>query len=587
MSNPLPVYPFDPQRCIGTITEVSPSTAKVNLPNAALPTGRIFHGTKIGGGEVGEFVVIESGETGILGRLVNVKLPERERLTVERELGTSREAHPIGNIQLLTTIQVNDGHVIGGIAQYPRLGSKVYSMHPDLIKWVAETSQRKRHQTSPKQLNVAVLPYANDTSVSLTPESLFGRHCAVLGTTGGGKSWTVARLVEQAVAISGKLLLLDATGEFHTLTNGVKHHYIGDIKDDGKEATEVVFPYTELTEDDLFALFRPSGQTQVPKLRDAMKSLKIAALEPGLARDGVIIKANQSKAAFEAAYRRHANVVESSKALFDVTKLTRQIEAECVWSSAGTPTVRDYSKWGQENPQELSYCVMLTTRISDMIHSKELACVFQPETKRTIPSTISDFLNDPESHVLRISLKHLPFTRHAREIVANAIGRYLLTEARLGCFKEMPLVVFLDEAHQFLNKTLGDENSRYPLDSFELIAKEGRKFCLTICIATQRPRDIPEGVLSQIGTLLVHRLINDRDREVVERASGDIDKSAAAFLPTLAPGQAIIIGVDFPIPLTVQVEKPMQEPDSRGPDYQKFWKRPEMDKKTIGRGEKK
>lgn len=78
-------------------------------------------------------------------------------------------------------------------------------------------------------------------------------------------------------------------------------------------------------------------------------------------------------------------------------------------------------------------------------------------------------------------------------------------------------------------------------------------------------------MLSQVGTLVVHRLINDRDREVVERASGEIDKSASAFLPTLGPGEAVVIGVDFPIPLTVQVRSPIAPPDSRGPDYQKHW----------------
>ncbi len=79
-----------------------------------------------------------------------------------------------------------------------------------------------------------------------------------------------------------------------------------------------------------------------------------------------------------------------------------------------------------------------------------------------------------------------------------------------------------------------------------------------------------------MGTLIVHRLINDRDREVVERASGEIDQSAAEFLPTLAPGQAVIIGVDFPIPLTVQILKPQSVPDSKGPDYQQFWCPPQV-----------
>lgn len=113
------------------------------------------------------------------------------------------------------------------------------------------------------------------------------------------------------------------------------------------------------------------------------------------------------------------------------------------------------------------------------------------------------------------------------------------------------------------------------MDAFELIAKEGRKYSLNICLATQRPRDIPEGVLSQMGTLIVHRLTNDRDRDVVERACGEIDKSASAFLPNLEPGEAALIGVDLAIPLTVQINQPVRRPDSRGPDFQQAWGRAE------------
>ena len=178
-----------------------------------------------------------------------------------------------------------------------------------------------------------------------------------------------------------------------------------------------------------------------------------------------------------------------------------------------------------------------------------------------------------QQRVLHLSLRDLAFDFNAREVIANAIGRWLLRQAREDKFRceYGPVVVFLDEAHHFLNKSMGDEDSRVQLDAFELIAKEGRKYWLTLCLATQQPRDIPSGVLSQMGTLLVHRLINDRDREVVERACGEIDRSAAAFLPTLGPGEAALIGVDFSIPLTVQMDKPRIEPKSQGPDYQSAW----------------
>ncbi|MGA2066890.1 MAG: ATP-binding protein [Thermoguttaceae bacterium] len=301
--------------------------------------------------------------------------------------------------------------------------------------------------------------------------------------------------------------------------------------------------------------------------------MKLAKLEPSIASNGLIVKARKRKAPYDTAYAQHVAVIERPEANFDITKLSQQINEECIFSTARN----DESCWGDYSENERSYCVTLITRIEDMLQSKELACVFKPSGKPSLTRVVSEFLDSKDDRVLRISLKYLAFAHNAREIVANAIGRHFLTRARNGDFRNRPLVVFLDEAHQFLDKSLGDENTKFPLDSFELIAKEGRKFCLNICIATQRPRDIPDGVLSQMGTMLVHRLTNEKDREVVEKASGDIDRSAAAFLPTLAPGQAVIIGVDFAIPFTVQVSKPEQEPDSRGPDYQNCWR---VEKKT-------
>ena len=74
-----------------------------------------------------------------------------------------------------------------------------------------------------------------------------------------------------------------------------------------------------------------------------------------------------------------------------------------------------------------------------------------------------------------------------------------------------------------------------------------------------------------MGTLIVHRLTNDKDREVVERACGEIDRAASAFLPNLRPGEAAIIGTDFPIPLTIKMAKPTVRPQSDGPDFQSKW----------------
>jgi hypothetical protein len=513
------------------------------------------------------------GGCAIFGRIVNVRLPERERLSVEPSFGGNSPSHPVGTIQLLSTLSLETAEVTGGISRHPRLGSRIYAAHPRLVTWIAESSGKLPVSENTVSLDLAFVPAADNTPLRIPPERMFGRHCAVLGATGGGKSWTVARLIEETSKLpEAKMVLLDATGEFHTLSSFIKHVHIGVGATLPAESEAVAFPYWELTEGDLFALFKPSGQTQAPKLRQAMRSLKVAHLEKALATNGVVIKANKAKAPFEKACRDYSSKIEQTLATFRVQYLSQQIIEECVWPAGRMQGGgEDPSRWGSSNESERSYCISLITRIDDMVQSVELAPVLQPGKTKPLSTALDEFLAADAQRVFRISLKHLSFTHNAREIIANAIGRHLLGKARESAFKKVPLVVFLDEAHQFLDKHLGDETTRYPLDAFDLVAKEGRKYGLTICIATQRPRDIPEGVLSQMGTLIVHRLINDRDREVVERASGDIDKSAAEFLPTLAPGQAVIIGVDFPIPLTVQIRRPQAVPDSKGPDYQQHW----------------
>jgi DNA helicase HerA-like ATPase len=183
---------------------------------------------------------------------------------------------------------------------------------------------------------------------------------------------------------------------------------------------------------------------------------------------------------------------------------------------------------------------------------------------------INEFVAN-DKRLLRVCLSGVAYEFKAREIVANVVGRHLLNMARTGAFADSPVVVIVDEAHNFLGRHIGGEDAVARLDAFELIAKEGRKYGLSICLATQRPRDITEGVLSQMGTLVVHRLTNERDREVVERSCGEIDRSASSFLPNLKPGEAAIIGADFPIPLTIQMFPPIVQPKSDGPDYQKYW----------------
>jgi hypothetical protein len=314
-------------------------------------------------------------------------------------------------------------------------------------------------------------------------------------------------------------------------------------------------------------MFEPSGKVQGPKLRQAIRSLRLAALEPDLAPDGVIKKIGQSKAAWRAALKKNRNstLVDKPSQPFDVSKLISQIVQECHFDDGG-------ENWGSKSLNDLAYCSTLFTRIQAVLHSSSFSSIFGEHAEETSAlSEVFDAFWTGNKNILRLCLGGVSYEFYAREIIANAIGRKIMTLAREERFTKKPLLAVLDEAHNFLGRSVGSEETAARLDAFEIIAKEGRKYGLNICVATQRPRDITEGVLSQMGTLIVHRLTNDRDRDVVERACGEIDRSAAAFLPNLKQGEATLIGVDFPIPMTIQIGRPSTPPKSEGPSFQKAW----------------
>ena len=437
--------------------------------------------------------------------------------------------------------------------------------------------ERAEDDSEPVTLNLGAIDVAQESLVAVKPERLFGRHCAILGATGGGKSWTTARIIEECIRYKAKLILIDATGEYRDFTgDGVLHCHLGEPVDKATNSVSCSLPPTSFLESDFVALFEPAGKVQGPKLRAAVRSLRLATLKPSLAPNGFIEKINQSKTAVEAAEREAdvASRLDDPRQPFDVQMLVKQIEQECVYPDAflqgGQRGQKDPTKWGDASG-DFSYCLSLVARINGVLTSPAFACVFdQSANKATVTTKIDDFINGIE-RLLRIDLSGIAYEYHAREIIANVIGRHLLIKARARAFQQQPTVVMVDEAHNFLGRHIGTEDFAAKLDAFELIAKEGRKYGLNICLASQRPRDITEGVLSQMGTLIVHRLTNDRDREVVERACGEIDRAASAFLPNLRPGEAVVIGTDFPIPLTIQVHKPSTKPKSDGPKYQEYW----------------
>lgn len=582
---------IDGEKRLGSVTKVTASGIELNLPHALAAAGR----RGVARGTVGDFVFIDCDQAVILGRIVEVQIPDRNRPALERQIEREPSVEPVGRVQLLATIRKTTQTVVRGVLVSPRVGDGVFEANGPALSSSIQAALfggvDVQDGAQPIAVSLGRISGIDDAEIALPPEKLFGRHCGIFGATGGGKSWTLAKLVSEVARLGGKAIVFDPTGEFSGKLPGAVE-YVFTRAEAGQ--TLVRFPSEKMTELSLFALLRPSGQSQGPTMREAIKSLRLVrALEqdPSLAveehaggkryfsgsfgsvfvdANGCAVKAKKVISEFATATSVYASQLADELCRFEVQGLPDQIVNECIYSNDFAPNTHLF---GAQNPQTLGHCNTLIVRMRGMLSSAELRCLFGNEGD-DICNLLDTFLNDPQQRLCLISFKNVSFNHNARELLLNTIGEYLLGLARADRFRAQPVICFLDEAHQFMGRSVGDEFNSVSLDAFGLIAKEGRKYGLTTVLATQRPRDVPQDVLSQLGTLFVHRLTNERDRETIERACGDLDRSAAAFIPSLSQGEAIVLGPDLPAPLPIQITAPDKtaQPTSRGPDYQLAWR---------------
>lgn len=571
---PSKINPFKHEYFLGYISQVFPQFVKIHFPSSVLLNGFTHLGREFNGGLVGNFIVIEGEKYGFLGRITELTLPENERLSLNEKAFQTSDFHPTGKVEILLSFDhFNPFQIKKGLASHPNIGAKVFVCSSDFVqKYMSRFGLKETDTSSP--ISIGKLVSNPDTTVSVNLQSIFSRHCAIVGTTGGGKSYTVSKLVEVLTNSNNKAILIDATGEY---SNSFSNAQVINIGKDNN-----LFHYSQLTIEDLFYLVKPSPKVQVPKLMEAVRSLKMVKLNEGKnfttidnkvtpnvthtieVKDGLMKKLGQNKRPYNAYFFNNISKIENGNLDFDFTKLNSQINEECIWDNG--------INWSTKNENDLSWCVGMITTINNLINTQEYNSVFgfsKPLVEKdNIVSKMDAFLADSNTtkNLMILNFQYVNYEYQVREILANAIGKFLLSKSRNGAFEKSPLVFFVDEAHQFLNKSIASEYfSTQSLSSFDSIAKECRKQGLFLCIATQMPRDIPIGTLSQMGTFIVHRLINQYDKESISNACSSSNKSTLDFLPILGEGEALLTGVDFPMPIILKIDIPNSVPNSETP----------------------
>lgn len=538
---------FDNACFLGYVNQVSPQGVRIHFPSSKLLNNFRYEGTLFNGANVGDFVVIEGVRYGFLARIVDLSLPDSERKSIDEKSIHESESifHPIATAELLLSFDLYCPEKLEKtISHFPPLGAKVFACSENLLKNCIKLFGAQIDDQSNVYAEIGVLT-SHRLPCAISINSIFNRHCAVVGTTGGGKSWTVARLIENLLAETNhKIILVDATGEY---TN---QQFLNSIV--GEDS---YFDCRHLSNSDFCLLFQESSPNTVAVLCDAIHSLKLKSIVPG-----EFSGKKTGKSQLDIQKLIHSHIHEFTDMSFDLSHLPEQIENECIKIHSSGKYELDSFKLG--------YCSHLITRVNLFLRNDVFTNALGIKKKdgvKDIIDVIDDFIRS-DQQLLRLGFEKLSFDYSVREVIVDFIAGYLLNKARNRSFCECPLLLFIDEAHQFTNKRINtDEASSFSLKNIDSIAKECRKYGLFLCLSTQMPRDIPIGTLSQIGTFIVHRLINDQDRRTIESACSSANKNSLSLLPVLGAGEALLLGVDFPMPLTLKIKAPTNPPNSKTP----------------------
>jgi glycerophosphoryl diester phosphodiesterase len=229
----------------------------------------------------------------------------------------------------------------------------------------------------------------------------------------------------------------------------------------------------------------------------------------------------------------------------------------------------------------LQYVDFLIMRIRTMLSDQRMNSIIGTDDESTLENWLNEYVganNSENGEIALIDLSLVPadvihlVVAVISRIIFEALQRYHRING-----KELPTVLILEEAHTFIKRYIDDSDQVSPermcCQTFERIAREGRKFGLGLVISSQRPSELSPTVLSQCNTYLLHRIVNDRDQELVKRLVPDNLGDLLKELPVLPTRKAILLGWAAPIPILVEMRelKKIEQPRSSDPSFWDVW----------------
>lgn len=410
-----------------------------------------------------------------------------------------------------------------------------------------------------KKFSFAKLATNESIAVPVDGDKFFNKHIAIVGSTGSGKSHTVAKIIQNAV--KGK------QGEYEGLNNS--HVVIFDIHSEYKAAfpdarfidiTSLKLPYWLLNSDELQELFIDT-EANDHNQRNVFKEAVVKSKKDHFTGDA----ARKEKIHFDSPLKFEIR---------DVLQFARDKDTERV---PGATAGKD--KAGPLNGQLTNFVSRFENKLTDrrldfLLGDAARDTTFEEVLKRLIG------YGENKTNVTILDLSGVPFD--VLSITVSLISRilfeygYYYKRLRIAEneneneINDVPLLLVYEEAHKYVPN---DDAAKYRAsrESIERIAKEGRKYGVTLMLASQRPSEISETIFSQCNNFLALRLTNPADQNYVKRLLPDTMGNLVDRMPTLKAGESLLIGDAVVLPSVVKIEMCDPTPASTDIPYWQLW----------------
>ena len=563
---------------LGTVASVSGSAVSVHLAQSVASGLSIIEGRAYRIGQVGSFVRIPQGYQDLFGVVSEVGAKAAPEIAEQIDADTGRWMQ----IQLV-------GESIGGtfergISQYPNFGDSVHITTESNLARIYGVSEFG-------QIVIGSLSSAESIPARVSLNELVTRHSAVLGSTGSGKSTTIASLLRSITDTqksrgypSARVLMLDIHGEYSAALEDIATVYSVDPQP-GKE--KLLIPYWALNTSDLLEFLTGGVDgTRETAFTEKIFEMKVESNEaanfPGVERGSITVDTPLPFSLKKLWY----DLIDFEIATFEGEQRdqpTRQGDGDP--DKLEAPKYKPHAMGAKGpflNQQALGIrrqLNLLRSRLFDrrydfLLHPGPWEPGLDGKILKDIDALLAGWIGGPKP-VTILDLSSVPSTvleRLVGSILKIVYESLFWSREKSEGGRNRPLLVVMEEAHRYLSADADGLAS----ETVQRIAKEGRKYGVGAMIISQRPSEVDETILSQCGTYFALRLSNPTDRQRVQGTLPDGLVSLLDVLPVLRTGEAIIMGEAAKLPMRCRITLPSEEnrPRSGDPNVAREWALP-------------